>query len=190
LSSTSSKNDSERMLFVSSRKASSTDSFDEIAPTPAFAQFFEAEDHGSEISEHDDQHEEDEMFEFLSQEEDSHEEEEDGHNDEDNSHHDASSETEEGDEHGHNDEEESSSGAGRSHEDATLADAIFHSLLGGSFLFITLGELIPLELEKTRTHQYPIALIMGSLMTGFTAFSLIVHFTTLLHKDIFSRCEL
>ena len=68
-------------------------------------------------------------------------------------------------------------GDSHGHDDATLADGIFHSLLGGSFLFITLAELIPIELEKTRMHRFPIALMMGSLIAGFAVFSLIGHYT-------------
>ena len=53
----------------------------------------------------------------------------------------------------------------------------FPLLLGGSFLYITLAELIPIQLKKTRMHWFPIALMLGSLIAGFAVFLFIVHYT-------------
>lgn len=188
------KDHDDRMLLLSSDYTAPAESFEFAFPAYHDGRFLEGEedhhhddsvegsteqqDHGDELETDEHNHEEDisvEHKEGSVKTGHAHDHDEEVSNGVQDAH---NAEEAESDEHGHNNEEESSSAAGHSHEDATLADAVFHSLLGGSFLFITLGELIPLELQKTRTHQYPIALIMGALMAGFTTFTLIVHYTT------------
>jgi uncharacterized membrane protein YqjE len=45
-------------------------------------------------------------------------------------------------------------------------------MLGGSFLFVSVVELIPGELEKMRAFQLPVFPVMASLLVGYALMTL------------------
>jgi len=57
----------------------------------------------------------------------------------------------------------------------SYATAILFSMLGGSFLFVAVVELIPGELKKTKAHKYPVLVVLGCLLVGFALMSLLAH---------------
>jgi len=57
-----------------------------------------------------------------------------------------------------------------------LATAVLLSLLGGSFLFVATIELIPGELERTRSYNLNLFAVMGSLLVGFTFMAALAKF--------------
>jgi zinc transporter ZupT len=58
-------------------------------------------------------------------------------------------------------------------DEDSYASAILQAMLGGSFLFVSVVELIPGELEKMRAFQLPVFPVMASLLTGYSLMTLI-----------------
>jgi zinc transporter ZupT len=58
-------------------------------------------------------------------------------------------------------------------DEDSYASAILQAMLGGSFLFVSVVELIPGELEKMRAFQLPVFPVMASLLMGYALMTLI-----------------
>ena len=64
-------------------------------------------------------------------------------------------------------------GLGSTFDENSYGNAIIVSLLGGSFLFASVVELIPGELEKMRALHFSVSPIMGSLLFGYGCMAII-----------------
>jgi zinc transporter ZupT len=60
-------------------------------------------------------------------------------------------------------------------DEDSYGSAILTAMLGGSFLFVAVVELIPGELEKMRAFQLPVFPVMAALLAGFSAMTVIAH---------------